>query len=289
MRVALGDILAKGDAATVQLAFAQEEELGGFFEEESGDGGGGRDNDTATQPDDNQTETLTNQTTGQTDGNTTQAPMPEFIEICDNDLDNDDDNLVDLDDPGCLSVVSANQTNIQNNNNNNNNSAPVAYDQFVQATMNTPVDITLFGSDADNNSLTATIDQSPSNGTLSEINQETGVVSYTPKPDFSGQDCFTYKVNDGIADSNPATVSITVNSGESGSNIGSSELSTTYYFSEVTFEGNHTWNSGRDKFKLNTSGSFHPISSLLGGPEDFTALALFLLLFAQHPSLIHSL
>ena len=227
MPVALGDILAKGDAATVRLAFAQEEELGGFFEEE----GGGGDNDTATQPDDNQTGALTNQTTGQTDGNTTQAPMLEFIEICDNDLDNDDDGLVDLDDPGCLSVVSANQTNLQNNN-NNNNSAPVAYDQFVQATMNTPVNITLFGSDANNNSLTAIIDQSPSNGTLSEINQETGVVSYTPKPGFSGQDSFTYKVNDGIADSNPATVSIIVNGGESGSNIiSSSELSTTYTIS----------------------------------------------------------
>ena len=157
--------------------------------------------------------------------------MLEFIEICDNDLDNDDDGLVDLDDPGCLSVVSANQTNLQNNN-NNNNSAPVAYDQFVQATMNTPVNITLFGSDANNNSLTAIIDQSPSNGTLSEINQETGVVSYTPKPGFSGQDSFTYKVNDGIADSNPATVSIIVNGGESGSNIiSSSELSTTYTIS----------------------------------------------------------
>ena len=281
MPVALGDILAKGDAATVQLAFAQEQDLGGFFEEE-----GGGDNDTATQPDDNQTGTLTKQTTGQTDGDTTQAPTPEIIEICDDDLDNDDDDLVDLDDPHYLSVVPSNQTNLQNNN---NNSAPVAFDQLVQATMNTPVDITLFGSDADNNSLTATIDQSPSNGTLSEINQETGVVSYTPKPGFGGQDSFTYKVNDGIADSNPATVSITVNGGESGSNIGSSELSTTYNFSEVAFEGNHTWNSGCDKFKLNTSGSFHPISSLLGGPEDFTALVLVLLLLARHPSLIHSL
>jgi hypothetical protein len=38
-----------------------------------------------------------------------------------------------------------------------------------------------------------------------------GTFSYTPKSNFNGQDTFQYKVNDGTADSNTVTVTITVN------------------------------------------------------------------------------
>jgi hypothetical protein len=58
--------------------------------------------------------------------------------------------------------------------------------------------------------LTASIIDGPSNGQLSEIDQSTGIVTYTPNLDFAGQDQFTYAVNDGTADSNAATVSIAV-------------------------------------------------------------------------------
>jgi Bacterial Ig domain len=51
----------------------------------------------------------------------------------------------------------------------------------------------------------------PSHGTLSEINQNAGVVTYTPKPGFVGPDKFTFKVNDGTVDSsNVGTVRIQV-------------------------------------------------------------------------------
>jgi Bacterial Ig domain len=95
---------------------------------------------------------------------------------------------------------------------------PQALGREVETTLNTPVDITLQASDANpNDELNATIVSSPSNGQLSEINQDTGTVSYTPNPGFIGQDSFTFKVNDGKADSiNTATVSIIVNSGGSG-------------------------------------------------------------------------
>lgn len=39
----------------------------------------------------------------------------------------------------------------------------------------------------------------------------TGVFFYTPTPGYSGADSFTYKANDGIVDSSPTTVTITVN------------------------------------------------------------------------------
>lgn len=41
--------------------------------------------------------------------------------------------------------------------------------------------------------------------------EDTGSFIYTPDADFSGVDSFTYKTNDGIADSNEVTVTITVN------------------------------------------------------------------------------
>ena len=43
------------------------------------------------------------------------------------------------------------------------------------------------------------------------LNQD-GSFSYTPAPNYNGPDSFTYKANDGTADSNVVTVSLTINS-----------------------------------------------------------------------------
>ena len=100
---------------------------------------------------------------------------------------------------------------IQNVQSSPQNLPPIAYDQNVQASMNTPVEVTLLASDDNpNDELTATIVSPPINGTLSEINQDTGTVSYTPNSGITGQDSFTFKVNDGLVDSNNATAFITV-------------------------------------------------------------------------------
>ena len=90
---------------------------------------------------------------------------------------------------------------------------PSATDESVTTKMNTPVNATLEGGDPDkNNTITAAIITRPSYGTLGDINQVSGVVTYTPHQGFSGKDKFTFKVNDGIADSNNVgTVSISVN------------------------------------------------------------------------------
>ena len=62
--------------------------------------------------------------------------------------------------------------------------------------------------DADGNSLSAVIVTGPSHGAVAL--SANGSFSYTPIANFNGSDSFTYKANDGTADSNVATVSITV-------------------------------------------------------------------------------
>lgn len=70
--------------------------------------------------------------------------------------------------------------------------------------------IQLQGSDGDGTALTFSIVGSPSHGALSQLNASTGAVVYTPTAGYTGSDSFTYKVTSGGADSNTATVSITV-------------------------------------------------------------------------------
>jgi PKD repeat protein len=96
------------------------------------------------------------------------------------------------------------------------NDAPVAND--VTASMNEnkeftrlmPVNITLDATDVEGDDLTYSIVGTPSNGTLGSITNNQ--VIYTPSQDWNGEDTFTYKANDGTADSNTATVTVTVTS-----------------------------------------------------------------------------
>src|SRR5207247_7921073 len=63
--------------------------------------------------------------------------------------------------------------------------------------------------DVDGDPLTAILVSSPAHGTLSLNND--GGFTYTPALNYNGPDSFTYKANDGQADSpTAATVSITV-------------------------------------------------------------------------------
>ena len=63
--------------------------------------------------------------------------------------------------------------------------------------------------DSDGDSLTALERTTASNGTL--VLATDGSFTYTPDGNFSGQDSFIYVANDGTADSNEVTVTITVN------------------------------------------------------------------------------
>jgi uncharacterized repeat protein (TIGR01451 family) len=88
------------------------------------------------------------------------------------------------------------------------NQAPVANAQSISTDEDTAVAVTLSGSDADGDSLTFTVVSAPAHGTLSGTGAN---LTYAPAANYNGPDAFTYKVNDGQADSNIATVSLTVN------------------------------------------------------------------------------
>jgi VCBS repeat-containing protein len=63
--------------------------------------------------------------------------------------------------------------------------------------------------DAENNPLTAILETAVSHGVLT-LNAN-GSFTYTPEPNFNGQDSFTYRANDGYGNSTPITVTLTVN------------------------------------------------------------------------------
>ena len=61
--------------------------------------------------------------------------------------------------------------------------------------------------DADGDPLTYSIVEQPAHGALSGSGASR---TYTPAPNYNGPDSFTFEANDGTADSNTATVSLTV-------------------------------------------------------------------------------
>jgi VCBS repeat-containing protein len=94
------------------------------------------------------------------------------------------------------------------------NDAPTAADDAFSTDEDTDLVIAapgVLGNDTDpeGDALTAVIGTGPTNGTVT-MNAD-GSFTYTPNADFSGTDTFTYKANDGAADSPEATVTITVN------------------------------------------------------------------------------
>jgi uncharacterized delta-60 repeat protein len=87
------------------------------------------------------------------------------------------------------------------------NISPVAADQAVTAAPGTALAITLSATDADSDSLTYSIVSQATHGSVSLSGS---TVTYTPTSGYLGSDLFTFKAGDGTANSNIATVSITV-------------------------------------------------------------------------------
>lgn len=97
----------------------------------------------------------------------------------------------------------------------NENSPPQALNQQVKGFEDQGITITLDATDPYVDYLNYIIDKVPSNGVLPYpvgTPFTTSVIEYTPNANYYGTDSFTFKVNDGQADSNLATVSITINS-----------------------------------------------------------------------------
>jgi hypothetical protein len=87
------------------------------------------------------------------------------------------------------------------------NDAPVAADQSVTTTEDTPLAITLTATDADGDTLTFSVVSGPSNGTLSGTAPN---LTYTPAANYVGPDAFTFTVSDGNGGTDTAVVSIDV-------------------------------------------------------------------------------
>ncbi|MBA7548102.1 hypothetical protein ES705_40548 [subsurface metagenome] len=88
------------------------------------------------------------------------------------------------------------------------NDPPVADAQSVTTGEDTPIDITLSGTDPEGDDLTYTVIDGPTNGVLSG---DAPNLTYAPNPEYNGSDSFTFTVRDGQLTSESAIVSITIN------------------------------------------------------------------------------
>jgi hypothetical protein len=87
------------------------------------------------------------------------------------------------------------------------NDAPVASSQSVSTLQSIPVMITLTGFDVDGDILTYSILTPPTSGTLSGSGQD---LVFMPEAGYLGTVGFTFIASDGLLDSAPAEVTITI-------------------------------------------------------------------------------
>lgn len=87
------------------------------------------------------------------------------------------------------------------------NDPPSVTNRSASTDEDTPLPITLSGTDIDSSPLSFVILAQPLHGTLSGT---TPNLVYTPAPDYSGPDSFGFRATDGAADSNDAEVNINV-------------------------------------------------------------------------------
>ena len=95
------------------------------------------------------------------------------------------------------------------------NAPPLAGNDTATTNKNTAAVINVLGNDSDSDGTldpTSVAIFSPASHGTTSVNPTTGVITYTPAANYTGPDSFSYKVKDNRgADSNVATVSITVN------------------------------------------------------------------------------
>ena len=87
------------------------------------------------------------------------------------------------------------------------NNPPFAESQSYEMAEDTSIDVTLAGSDPNGDEISYIIQTSPSHGSLSGTAPN---LVYTPANNYNGSDSFTFLVNDGKLDSDPATVFLNI-------------------------------------------------------------------------------
>jgi hypothetical protein len=90
------------------------------------------------------------------------------------------------------------------------NDVAVAYDGYFDTDEDTETTIYYPGYDVDGDIVTPIIIGGPAHGTLGNYDSLTNSVSYTPATNYNGTDTIKFLLNDGLSDSNEATISINV-------------------------------------------------------------------------------
>ncbi|MHB8790631.1 MAG: Ig-like domain-containing protein, partial [Desulfobulbaceae bacterium] len=90
------------------------------------------------------------------------------------------------------------------------NSPPTANNAMASVIEDTPLSGQLSATDLDGNALTYSIVANGTKGSAVITNSTTGAYTYTPSPNQTGSDSFTYRANDGTVNSNTATVAVTI-------------------------------------------------------------------------------
>lgn len=86
--------------------------------------------------------------------------------------------------------------------------------------------VSMTASDVNGDTLTIELVDNPSHGILSDFDSDTGEVSYTADEEYTGPDSFSFKVNDGMDDSDVSVVSITVTAASGSGPEGDTEVAT---------------------------------------------------------------
>ena len=130
------------------------------------------------------------------------------------------------------------------------NTAPVATNGTLSVAQGASAGGTLQATDANSDPLTYSIVSNGTKGTAVVTNAATGAYTYTANANANGSDSFTFKANDGTADSNTATVNVTISStfvghwkADEGS--GTTLLDSSGSGNTATLFGNSTWVNGK--------------------------------------------
>ena len=92
------------------------------------------------------------------------------------------------------------------------NNAPISYSDNIYVDEDGRLTYTLNAGDADSNPLTYTLIDLPAKGSITLTDATSGLIDYTPYPNITGKDTFSFKVNDGTVDSNIASITIVIQS-----------------------------------------------------------------------------
>jgi len=138
------------------------------------------------------------------------------------------------------------------------NSPPIAYGQSINLDVSGTPTIVLDANDTDGDTLTYRIGTFPSYGkvSISSVNK----VTYTPDPNYTGNDSFTFIANDGLDDSNEVLVYM---------EVGNTQL-TSYLFSWCNANDEELWRTDGTKSGTARVKNIRSVGSAL--PKSFVKI-----------------